>query len=340
MSEDGSGSSYAAARGADMVVGPCLGTQPGDLVAVLRWRASSEAALLVEALGRLGASSRSIVLSEDGNAALLASELGRVDRSLLVAEDGLPPALSMEILDLTRRHALPHLHLTRCCLQLFSGSYRADPERIARINAGVVDVVRRARTLELSGAGGTSATVALSPDLPVLSADGRARPGEPDNLPSGFVYVHPKDVSGTFVADHMVIGSGRIDRRRLARSPATFEIADGTVRDVRCGDENIAAELRAYLEKHRHAGRVGLVSLPTNYVVRVAAQIDVQDALLPGASLGLGYSDAPRSGAPYQCPIQLRLFARRLTVRVHDGPLLVEAGRWCDEWVSGRDLFR
>lgn len=337
LTNDGS-----AQRGADNVVRACLGVRAGETVVVLRWRAHEEASILVRALERASAHAIVVGLEDDEEdpTPRVAAALAPAQRSILVARHGLPSQLSMAVLDTTMRRRIPHLHLTRTERRLFEQSYRADPKTIAEINARVLAVLASARAILVNGRSGTSLRIVLSPSYPLLCSDGRPEPGRPDNLPSGYIAWHPADVTGTYTADRQLLGMVRFGRDKMAKAPVRFTFRDGRVTGVSCDDAEVLEQVRAYLAAAPNTDRVGLVSLPTNYVVRMESGMEVQDALLAGISLGLGYSNPQHSKAPYACPLQLRLFARRLDVRVEGGAWLVRNGRLADDWVRGIDPFR
>lgn len=334
--------SDAAKRGAENVIRHCLAVQPDDRVVLLSWRTAPLMRLLETACLDLGV--RPTVISTDAQAS--ASDVERwVNQvldggtvSALLAEHGVPPPLSMAVLDAAKRRSLRHLHLTRADLRLFEQSYRAEPQRIAELNARVRAVLSSATEVQARGDNGTELRVTLSRTLPLMSANGQPEAGRADNLPSGFVFFHPASVEGTITADRGLLGAIRIGRDRL-RSPISFEIENSRVRAVRGDDAALRAEIEGYLSSHVHAPRVGLISVPTNYVVRAESGLDVQDALLPGLGLSLGYTDHENSKAPFACPVQLRVLSRKLDV-VAGGRTLVRAGRLDDELVRGIDPFR
>ena len=334
--------SDAAKRGAENVIRNCLAVQPKERVVLLSWRTESLVRFLEAACLEAGATP--VVLATEAQAS--ASDVERwanqalegATASVLLAAHGVPPPLSMAVLDVAKRRSLRHLHLTRADLRLFEQSYRAEPARIAELNERVRAVLAASTEMHARGPNGTDVRVVLSRSLPLLVANGRPDPGRADNLPSGFVFFHPSTVEGTVTADRGLLGAIRIGRDRL-RAPVTFLIENSRVREVRCEAPALRAEIDGYLSSHVHAPRVGLISLPTNYLARAESGLDVQDALLPGLGLSLGYTDHENSKAPFACPVQLRILSRKLDVSA-GGRALVRAGRLEDDLVRGIDPFR
>ena len=79
-----------------------------------------------------------------------------------------------------------------------------------------------------------------------------------------------------------------------------------------------------------------LAGLPHGFLGRRGG---VSTGLVAGLNVGLGYSDHEHTKAPFACPVQLRLLARKLDV--HAGArALVRGGRFEDDLVAGVDPFR
>lgn len=332
-------------RGADNVVQHVLQVKQGERVALFEWEAARFRTVFRDAVRRAGGEpvevdARDLARSSEADATrALADRLDGAVASILCAEHGIPPALSMAVLAVASRAKLRHLHLTRIDERLFSQSYRADPLRIAKLNARVVEAIEAAGSLHATSPAGTDVHIGVSSRYPLLSSDGRPSPGNPDNLPSGSVLFHPATVDGVFVADRGALGAIRPDPAALRRHPLHVHLERGRAVRFESSDDDIAAMAREYAEQHADATRVGIVAFPTNYVIRSETRLEVQDALLPGLNIILGFSHHRATRAPYQCPIQLRLFGRRLDVRAGE-TALVEQGRHAEALAAEVDLFR
>lgn len=323
----------------------CLVARPGERVGLLSWNADGLRDVVVDAVRDAGAEPVLVPIddlvdaSESRATLVLTGRLTRCGASALLAEHGVPPAISMGVLKAAEQLSLRHLHLTRIDPRLFAQSYRADPELIAQINARMAGHLEGARLLEVTSPAGTELTVKLDARYPVLSMSGRPEPGRPDNLPSGTIIFHPASVDGVFVADRGAIGAVRPDPALVRRYPISVRFEGGRALSVESRSRELAQTVEGFFTMHEHARRVGLVALPTNYVVRSEAGMEVQDGLLPGVNVVLGYSSPTTTNAPYHCPIQLRLFGRRIDARV-GGSLLVSSGRLTSEIVGELDPFR
>jgi hypothetical protein len=333
-----------ASRGADNVVRECLSLAANETLAILHYRAAPLAALLAAAAARVGARVVSVACDDRAGSPVeeerfVSETVGDAAVSVLVAAHGLPPPLSMAMLEVARRKRTRHLHLTRADVRLFAQSYRAEPARIAELNERLRVAMKGAVELRARSEAGTDVRVRLDRALPTLAADGRPTPGRADNLPSGYVYFHPAAVDGVVVPDRGLVGAIRISRERLRGASLRMTLAAGRVRSVSADDPEIQSEIEGYLASHVNAPRVGLVVVPTNYLVRTESGMEVQDALLPGLVIGLGYTDAAQTQAPFSCPVQLRLLSRRPDVAIDARPI-VRGGRFEEDLVTGIDPFR
>lgn len=329
----------ALRREARNVVRNFLQVAGGEEVALLRWRARPLAQAFAIAVADVGGRPHPIGIEDLEHTAearvahLLDDRLRGCTASLLLAEHGLPPAISMAVLAGAERHGLRHLHLTRIEPRLFLESYRADPSRIERINERIVSLLEGAGQLEVTSPAGTMLHVRLDPYFPLLHASGRATPGRPENLPSGWVVFHPAGVEGTFVADRGAIGAVRPDPALVRRHPLRVRFAQGRVVSAESESPELTRIVERYLRMHPHAARVGLVALPTNYTIEAETDVEIQDALLPGVNVALGYSNPTHSKAPFRCSVQLRLFGRELDVTAGGVPM-VRRGRFVPELLA------
>lgn len=326
-------------RGADNVVREVVRVGRGEPVALMSWRAHALSEVMAEAIAAQGGQPMPVVIADLEHTAqarvahLLDERLLGCTASMLLAVHGIPPPISMAILDTVERLGLRHLHLTRIEPRLFVHGYRADPDRIARINARVASALEGARTLHVTSAAGTDLRVRLDPSFPILESNGRPDPGRPENLPAGSVQFHPAGVEGVLVADRGAVGAVRPDPALVRACPLRVTFEHGAAVHVASDSDELTTAALGYLRMHENAPRVGIIALPTNYAIDAETGIEVQDALLPGLNVMLGYSNPTQTMALHRCPVQLRLFARDLDV-VAGGTVLVRAGCLADELVD------
>jgi hypothetical protein len=336
-----------AARGARNVVDKCLVVARGERVHVLSFRAPHLARLLERAIRDAGADPRRVELDDfdkdeavDALVARLAPLLAGVTAVVFLAPVRPPQTLSLAVATTAEKAGARMLYLLQVDERVLAQAARADPEPVAIINQRLTEALKPPSVLRVTSDAGTDLEIQLTSHHPLLAASGRPKPGKSENLPSGYVYTHPGRVSGVLVADRAIFGpKGEVDRVLLRKAPVRFEFQAGRVQRHDATDPAIVSIIEPYLASHSHAGRVGLVVLPTNYLVRSEIGNDRQDMLLPGAPISLGFADQASTGATYQAPVQLVLLGRRQTVQV-GARKLIDAGRFADALVEGIDPFR
>jgi len=335
-----------AERGADNLVIRCLRVAPKERVRIATWRCDDEYAIVAAACERAGAVVTRIALEalermpDAERTTLLTTDFASAEASVMLASVGLDTTLSASVLRAAQSAGIRHVHVASIDLRVMSQSMRADPDTIAVLGERVRAIVRPPSALHVFGENGTQLDVGLSNRFPVALAAGRPEPGRADYLPSGTVFAFPASIQGRYVADRGVVGTGvRFAPASVRRAPVSVEIVDGRVRSFRTADPELSQAIDRYLASHVHAPRVGMVILPVNYIARAEIGLDIQDRLLPGCVISLGFTAQKSTQATFDAPVQLQLFARRLSVECA-GRSLVTAGRLDESLVEGIDPFR
>ncbi|NUP10637.1 MAG: hypothetical protein HOW73_31705 [Polyangiaceae bacterium] len=272
------------------------------------------------------------------------TQLGRAlagaQASIMLAPESVPAAMSRAVIRAAKRAGTRHLHLPRVDARVLASSARAEPSLIASINDRLAALMRAPARLKVTGESGSILELGLGMEQKLVCSAGRPDPGHWDNVPSGFVFTHPAQADGVFVADRAAWGDVfRADRAAIRRAPIQLTIAGGRVTAVSSTDPTLAAGVETHLASHANAARVGMVTISTNYLARVDIGNDLHDALTPGASLCLGYTNQSETGAPFDAPVQLRLFARKQTIDIN-GERAMTTGRFENRFVEGIDPFR
>lgn len=311
-------------------------------MALLHWRAGELVSLFDDALNRAGASVTRVDLSArasvpPGSSATSVQGLDGCAASLLLAAQDLPMSLSFAVRQAAQQARTRHLHLAGLDQRVLAQSARAEPELLVMIATRVCEAINAAGSIAVTSDAGTALEIRASRSFPLIIGNGRPDAGAGENIPAGFVYWHPPDVRGVFVADRGVALSGH--RIATRRAPVRLVIEGSRVREYDCADDDTSAKIDAYFSSNPNAARVGTVVFPTNYLVRSEIGVHAQDELSPGLNINLGFTNASLTRAPWEAPVQMRLLARKLTVRAADRSL-VEAGRHSPALVDGVDPFR
>lgn len=331
-------------RGADTLAQSCLRVAPGERAKLLSFRADDVADPIEAGLARAGA------IVERTRLDFLADTPDKVTETIGAALQGSTASvyvgapdkvqISFSVIRTAKRPTNRHIHIPRADLRILAQSGRADPDLLSIINERLTARMKPNAKIHVSSPTGTALDIGLPSQPIVISCNGRPPSGEVDNLPSGFVFTHPLSVNGTLVVDRGAISSLlEIPAAKLRRSPVSLTITGGRVTQVACEDASVAAAFEGFLAAHANAPRVGLVNLPTNYLVRSEIGLEYQDALLPGVVLSLGYTAREQTKATFDAPVQLRLLGRKQDVSI-DGAVIVQAGRLDEALVEGIDPFR
>jgi len=320
-------------KGGDVIVTRCLRLSRGDTLHLIAFNADDVAGVIVRAAERAGVKIERVEVDE--SPVTLAARLAGAKASILVAGSGLPGPAGYAVVRAAAQVKSRHIHMPRVDIRMLSQGVRAEPDVLATINARVRALIQPPSRIAVTSPAGTELEILLSPSYTMVSAIGRPEPGEADNLPSGSVYTHPGAIEGMFAADRAVLSSEIHERKK----PVTFEIRGGIVESVIASDPAIARKIEAHLASHARAKQVGLVTIPTNYLVRGEIGVGTQDALLPGLTLSLGFSASKFTNAPHDAPVQMLLLGRKLSVAANGKPIVTD-GRFEQSIVEGLDPFR
>lgn len=328
-------------KGADVIVTRCLQLERGESLHVLSWGADAVAAALIRAAERAGGKPKRIALENLGGegSAPVATGMAGATASVLVAEEGLSTLLRYAVVRAAQQVRSRHVHMPHVDVRVLSQGGRADPDILSKINERVMEIVRQPSRIRVTSPAGTDLEIGFAPQFALVSANGRPARGAADNVPSGSVYTHPASIRGTFVADRGLVGSDIVTTTIVRRHPVVFEFADGYVKSFRSDDPALVDQIDEHFASHTRAAMVGHVTIPTNYLVRSEIGVQVQDNLLPGINVSLGFSASKLTKAPADAPVQLTLLARRLTVTAN-GRAIVTDGRFEQDIVEGLDPFR
>lgn len=334
--------------GAHNLVARSLGLEAGDALHLFSWNADDVVEPIVEAAVSLGVRCSRTDLATlpppKGSArsltSILREKIGDAVATTMIARPGIPAALSVSVIDAITQKRCRHAHMVRADPRILAQSLRADPAVLHAINERILDLLSLPVTLQVEGPGGTALEVLLTDAHRMTPGDGRPTAERWQTFPSGYVSTHPTRVRGVFVADRNVLASEAAGLQpKVRKCPVRFELEDSRVTSFSTDDAELRGIVQRYLASHPNAARVGMVMLPTNYLVRTEVGLESQDELVPGLNLNLGFTSQTETNAPYEAPVQLRLLGRRLEVRARNIPI-VEGGRLADRFVAGLDPFR
>jgi hypothetical protein len=321
-------------KGLSTLIASHLRLAPHDaLVLLFSPRCAPEATWLLVEAGRSGVTDDSLLRlvaiehgDEEGSAARLTAAVeglrgtGRRIAMLSLEYDTMLPIQGLRELLADPGLRMDAVRVIGCQPDFFSLALATPAEAQRAINAGVLSVLRPARTLEIRTPSGTHLDVQLSPEFQWLSNHGTPQPGRTLVLPAGEVNTYPARIDGTFVAD----GAINVNRRiafdvRLDRAPVTVQIEDGHAVDIACDDPDLLRFLRKAFARE-NADRVGELGVGTNVgITRFVADNNHINERHPGIHLGFGEHGQPGRVA-YVADIHIDLITAYGTVAVDGDP--------------------
>jgi aminopeptidase len=198
--------------GARNAVNICLRVQPEEKVCVITDEATIEiAAALVHEIERVGAPYRVWVLEDLAPRPLtdmpqeILGDLETCQVSIFAVQAQRSELRSrIQMTNVVNRKKIRHGHMVNINRQIMLEGMRADFQKVDRLSAKVIAMVRKAHTVRAKTAAGTDLTADLNPNYKWLKTSGIITPEKWGNLPGGEIFTTPGEVNGTFVIDGVV----------------------------------------------------------------------------------------------------------------------------------------
>ncbi len=224
--------------------------------------------------------------------------------------------------DLKARHA----HMPGITVQTMIEGMNTDYRRVASVTRSVYDIVRLAETIHVTTPDGTDLTARFNPDRRWVPCTGLYhQPGQWGNLPEGETYSCPETVEGRVVAH--VVGDFFSHKYGVLKDPITLIIHDGLVADITGRNQDLIAELGAYLDSAENGRRVGEFAIGTNVGLRRLTGNLLQDEKIPGVHVAFGNPYPAETRAPWTSSVHVDVIPVRCTVTV-DGEEIMRDGRF------------
>jgi leucyl aminopeptidase (aminopeptidase T) len=231
------------------------------------------------------------------------------------------PMLKLLAQDLRCRHG----HMIGISELLMQDGMAADYEEIYRVTRQVHEVVRQADKITVTTTLGTELVATFSPSLKWIPCDGRYwDQGRWGNLPEGETFTCPVSVDGVIAAEEM--GDWFAEKYGMLSPPLRLVVKASRLVSVETPDEDLAAEIRGYMDQHPNSNRVGEFAIGTNVGLSRIVGNFLQDEKFPGVHIAFGDPYGFETGADWSCPSHVDALASHATVSV-DGRALMENGR-------------
>jgi aminopeptidase len=325
--------------GARNAVGVCLRVQPEEKACVITDEATLEiAAAIVAELERLGSPYRVWVLEDlaerplrDLPAEIIADlETSQVSIFAVWAQKN-ELRSRMQMTDVVNRRKIRHAHMVNINRQIMLEGMRADFQKVDRLSAKVVEMVRKAARVRAKTAAGTDLTADLNPDYRWLKTSGIISAETWGNLPGGEIFTTPGEVNGTFVIDGVVGDYLCTKFGSLEQTPLTIHMAKNRLTEVHSENRELEDDFWKYTHTDENSDRVGEFAIGTNIDLKdVIGQI-LQDEKYPGVHIAFGNPYGAHTGAEWDSSTHIDVVGRKFNIWVddeqimRDGKFLIEA---------------
>jgi len=327
------------APGARNAVEVCLRVQPDEKVCVITDEATIEiAAAMVVELEKLGAPHRVWVLEDLAERPLkdlppeILADLETSQVSIFAVWAQRNELRSrMQMTDVVNRQKIRHAHMVNINRQIMIEGMRADFQKVDRLSAKVVEMVRKARRVRAKTAAGTDLTADLNPNYRWLKTSGIISPEKWGNLPGGEIFTTPGEVNGTFVIDGVVGDYLCTKFGNLQDKPLTIHMKNNRLTEAHSENRELEDDFWKYTHTDENSDRVGEFAIGTNIDLKdVIGQI-LQDEKYPGVHIAFGNPYGAHTGAEWDSSTHIDVVGRKFNIWVddlqimQDGKFLVEA---------------
>ncbi|MGA8619528.1 MAG: aminopeptidase [Candidatus Sulfotelmatobacter sp.] len=325
--------------GARNAVSICLRVQPEEKVCVITDEVTIEiAAAIVNELDTLGAPYHVWVLEDLAPRPLtnlpqeILDDLEMSQVSIFAVQAQRNELRSrMQMTDVVNRRKIRHAHMVNINRQIMLEGMRADFQKVDRLSAKVVAMVRKAQWVRAKTAAGTDLTAELNHNYRWLKTSGIITSEKWGNLPGGEIFTTPGEVNGTFVIDGVVGDYLCAKFGNLRETPLTIRMKKNRLIEAHSENHELEDDFWKYTHTDENSDRVGEFAIGTNIDLKdVIGQI-LQDEKYPGVHIAFGNPYGAHTGAEWDSSTHIDVVGRKFNIWVddeqimQDGKFLVEA---------------
>jgi len=237
----------------------------------------------------------------------------------------------MQMTDIVNRRRMRHGHMVNINRQIMLDGMRADFQKVDRLSAKVIAMVRKASRVRATTPAGTDLVADLNPKYHWLKTSGIITPEKWGNLPGGEIFTTPGEVNGTFVIDGVVGDYLCAKFGNLKETPLTVRMKNNRLVEAHSENKELETDFWNYTHTDPNSDRVGEFAIGTNIELKdVIGQI-LQDEKYPGVHIAFGNPYGAHTGADWDCITHIDVVGRRFAIWVDeeqimkDGKFLVEA---------------
>ena len=232
-----------------------------------------------------------------------------------------------EMTEVVDRHRIRHAHMVNITPQIMCEGMRADFRDVDALSERLVQRARRSKRIRCSTPYGTKFEGEFSPNLKWLKTSGIISPDKWGNLPGGEIFTSPMNTNGTFVVDGVVGDYLCAKYGDLQETPLIIEVRDSRIAELRCDDNDLLEEFRAYTSTDPNSNRVGEFAIGTNTACTHVIGNILQDEKIPGIHIAFGHPYSEHTGANWKSQTHIDCVGRDFDIWFDDEPIM-RAGRF------------
>ncbi len=320
------------APGARNAVRTCLRIGPRERVVLVTDVETEEiAASLADQVRQVGAEVDAHVMEDYGPRPMLSlpgpvrEALERADVSIYAGQPRTGElAFRRELTAIVDRRQIRHAHMVSISRRIMCEAMRADFNEVDAISRRVLARAEKARKIVARSPGGSSLEATFDPRIKWLKTSGIISTSKWGNLPGGEVLTAPARVDGVYVADG-VVGEYLCARYGdLKDTPLSVEIEDSRITGIRCANQDLVNEFRAYTSTDENSNRVGEFALGTNIALRDVIGNILQDEKLPTLHLAFGHPYSEHTGADWKSTTHIDIVGRDFDIWFDDDQVMAQ----------------
>ena len=237
----------------------------------------------------------------------------------------------MQMTDVVNRRKIRHAHMVNINPQIMVEGMRADFQKVDRLSAKVVAMVRKAQRVRAKTEAGTDLTADLNPNYKWLKTSGIITPEKWGNLPGGEIFTTPGEVNGTFVIDGVVGDYLCAKFGSLKGNPLTIHMKNNRLTEAHSENRELEDDFWKYTHTDENSDRVGEFAIGTNIDLKEVIGQILQDEKYPGVHIAFGNPYGVHTGADWYSCTHIDVVGRKFDIWVDDeqimrgGHFLIEA---------------
>ncbi|MDQ6809920.1 MAG: aminopeptidase [Verrucomicrobiota bacterium] len=321
--------------GARNAIRDCLRLKPEERITIITDEETSEiAAALQSEVEQLGAEHAVFVLEHYASRPLvdmpseILADLATSQVSIFCAQAKRGELRSrMQMSDVVNPNRIRHGHMVNINRQIMLEGMRADFLAVDKLSQRLVEKARMTSVITCRTPAGTDFAAEISPTLKWLKTSGIITPDKWGNLPGGEIFTSPWNTRGTFVVDG-VVGDYLCEKYGdIVETPLTIEVTENRISDLRCENQELLEEFRAYTTTDENSNRVGEFAIGTNTACTHVIGNILQDEKMPGVHIAFGHPYAEHTGQNWISKTHIDCVGRDFDIWF-DGDQVMRAGRF------------